>query len=442
VTERSEFPPLAAVAPGLADKAGSIAPYSLYAYFRLRLRYLLHAGMTLLMQRWLALLVIIFLSPALPIVALLLRTAHFMVFMLATPTTRSDAFYGATPGAIGPHVGAIIFAQAGYLLWAEGLRSVLRGGAFRSYLDSLPISLNIRLSVAAGLVFLLDLPLLLPLPVGLALVGIGVPLAALLYIMRALVFAGLTILLQAARIEAAPLLIPFILIADLALALDCGMGTSGAALPVLALPVLCGGAGLLLGTRHEGWSGLRRHSARAALPRAGTLGLVTPVLRLQIRCCVERGNATPIIMLLVWVLPFALWALLRGFDYDSRSVPVQIVVMGLIAQSCLVPLASLAEAHERAAGFCRALPLSRFFWVGRDIGLVLALFTIPALLCLLPLAVHRLMTPGVALGVLASYLLLLSALRLTVSIDPRWRPMPAIALSVFWVTVILWKVPA
>ncbi|WP_336761405.1 hypothetical protein [Asaia sp. VD9] len=438
MTELSVLSPPVAAAPDGAGEVGSIAPYSLYAYFRLRLRYLLHAGKTLLMQRWLALLAIILLSPSLPIVALLLRAAHFMVFMLAPPTTRFDAF----SGAIGPHVGAIIFAQTGYLLWAEGLRAVLRGGAFRGYLDSLPISLNIRLFITAGLLCLLDLPLLVPLPVGLALVGTGVSLAALLYIMRALVFAGLTILLQAARIEAAPLLIPFILIADLALALDCGMGTSGAALPVLALPVLCGGAGLLLGTRHEGWSGLRRHSARAALPRAGTLGLVTPVLRLQIRCCVERGNATPIIMLLVWVLPFALWALLRGFDYDSRSVPVQIVVMGLIAQSCLVPLASLAEAHERAAGFCRALPLSRFFWVGRDIGLVLALFTIPALLCLLPLAVHRLMTPGVALGVLASYLLLLSALRLTVSIDPRWRPMPAIALSAFWVTVILWKVPA
>lgn len=407
----------------------AIAPCSLSAFFRLRLRYLLHAGKARLMQRWLVLLVTIFLSPALPIVALLVRAAHFMVFLFATP--------GVFPQAMGLHLGAMAFAQISALLWVEGLRPILRGGPFRGYLDSLPIPLSKRLTIAAGLAFLLDLPLLLPLPVGLVLIGLKAPMVVLLYIMRGLVFTGLTIMVQAARIEAAPVLVPFIMMADAALAMACGMAASGAALPMLALPVLIAGAGLSLSARLGDWNGAGRYARRVSSFSLKGLSRLNPILRLQIRCCIERGNTTSGVMLIVWVLPVALWALLYGFDYDLRSIPVEIVAMGLIAQGSLVPFAALAEAHERASGFCLALPLPRFFWVRSDIGLVLALFVIPGLLCLVPLVLHGLISLLGAFLVLASYLLLVSALRATIPIDPRWRPMPALALSALWISVIL-----
>ncbi len=412
----------------------AVAPYSLSAFFRLRLCYLLHAGKARLMQRWLVLLVIVFLSPALPIVALLLRAAHFMVFLFATP--------GVFPKAIGLHLGALVFAQIGALLWVEGLRPILRGGSLRGYLDSLPITLSERLAIAAGLASLLDLPLLLPLPVGLVLIGLKAPMVVLLYIMRGLVFTGLTILLQAARIEAAPVLVLFVLMADAALAMVSSMEASGVALSMLALPALIAGAGLLVSARLGDWNSTGHKARRVSLFSLKGLSHLNPILRLQIRCCIERGNTTPGVMLIVWVLPVAVWALLHGFDYDSRSIPVEIVAMGLIAQGSLVPFAALAEAHERALAFCLALPLPRFFWVRSDIGLVVGLFMIPGLLCLLPLALHGLISLLGAFLVLASYLLLVSALRATIPIDPRWRPMPALALSALWISVILFEASA
>lgn len=435
---RPEHPPVSSrhgAASHDAGESGAPVPYHLSTYFRLRLCHVLDAGKTLLMQRWLALFLILFLSPALPIVALVLRAAHFTVAMLQSP------------GSFGRHFGAIAAAQLSFLLWSEGLRPILRGGAFRSVLDSLPIAFTARLVVAAGLLALLDMPLLLPLPVGLMLIGVQVPQVALLYIMKALVFAVLTILVQAARIEAAPVLALCVIVANLALAWACCETGPVSALSALGpfalvLSALIGGAGLLLAARFEGRSGPLRPCRRSLSWRSGWWERLEPALRLQLGCCLEAGNVTRGIAILVWSLPVALWALLRVFGYDSRSVPVEIVALGLMAQLSLTPYASLAESHRRASGFCLALPMTRSFWVRRDIGLVLGLFAMPTLLCLLPLALHRLMSSGVLLAVSVSYLALLTALRFTIPIDPRWRPMPAIMLSMLWIAAILTGVPA
>ncbi|WP_025884932.1 hypothetical protein [Asaia prunellae] len=404
-------------------------------FLGLRARHLFNAGKALLMQRWLLLMGAVLASPSIPFVAISLHLGQLAQSVLAGPGNLYD------------HMLMLLAAQTVFIAWSEGLRGLVRGGAFRPFLNTLPITPQTRLLVAGFLVAVLDLPLFIPFVVGGILTGSVSLLILPRYIMGMAVFAGLVLLLQAAVVERLFCLCMAIFLADYLLAAGCITQPfwSGALCQIGAAAL--GGVGFRLAGHAPGlvpfpvWLSCRWGAPKHVRPGHGDrLARFSPVLRLQLRSWIERGSRVRSALVVSFFLPVGLWRLLSVFAYDERSVPVMIVGMGLVAQFALVPFAALDTAHRRAAPFLSTLPLPRLFWTRRDLGLVLVAFTPSAILFVLPLCLHALISPSAPVVLLFSYGLLLSALQLCLCIDPRWRPIISVSLSVLWVSFILMKV--
>ena len=418
--------------PGVLSQNRTSTGFTFYT--GLRLRYLLLAGKRLLMQRWLALMLIVLASPAIPFVSVLVRFSQLVAQVFVTH------------GHAGRHFGALLVMQGLALLWSDSLRNMIRGGPFRIFLDTLPIALPMRIGVTGAVVAVIDLPLALPLSMGVAFTGQASIAASLGYCGKVGLFMGMTVILQAARIEFAWAVMACIFVADYVLAQGCSTQSPAwailclalaAGLTILALPVAerLARAGFPARMRAAVLS-RRRFDSRTGLTERMMLAL-PPVLRLQCRCLCEKGSGVYGALMMTSALPFALWALLRGFAYDSRALPVEIVGMGLASQLSLVPFAALERAHARAASFTRTWPLPRGFWWRRDLMLVLGGFVPLGVLFLLPLYLHGRLALSQVLVVLLLYTVLIAALRATLVIDSRWRAMATLSLAALWVGSIL-----
>lgn len=418
--------------PGVPSQNRISAGFTFYA--GLRLRYLLLAGKRLLMQRWLALMLIVLASPAIPFVSVLVRLSQLVAQVFVAH------------GPAGRHFGALLVMQGLALLWSNSLRGVIRGGAFRMFLDTLPIALPVRLGVTGAIIAVIDLPLALPLFMGVAFTGQSSIAANLGYCGKAGLFLGMTVILQAARIEFAWTVMAVIFVADYVLAQGCATQQPAwailfvvlaASLTTLALPVADRFAQAGFPARRRVAALSRRHSdSRTGLAEHILLAL-PPVLKLQCRCLCEKGNGVYGALMVALAFPFALWALLYDFAYDSRALPVEIVGMGLVSQLSLAPFAALERAHAGAASFTRTWPLPRGFWWGRDLMLVPGGFVPLGVLFLLPLYLQGQLALLQVLTILPLYTVLIASLRATLVIDSHWRPMATLCLAALWVGSIL-----
>lgn len=419
--------------PGVLSQNRTSTGFTFYT--GLRLRYLLLAGKRLLMQRWLALMLIVLASPAIPFVSVLVRLSQLVAQVFVTH------------GHAGRHFGALLVMQGLALLWSDSLRNVIRGGPFRIFLDTLPIELPMRIGVTGAVIAVIDLPLLLPLLMGVAFIGHAPIAAGLGYCGKVGLFIGMTVILQAARIEFAWPVMAVIFVADYPLAQGCATHSPAWAILYLALAASITTLALPVADRFA-QVGVLARIRTAVLPRDRSVVLRTgvaerilmalpPVLRLQCRCLCEKGSGVYGALIVAFVFPFALWALLHGFAYDSRALPVEIVGMGLASQLSLVPFAALERAHARATSFTRTWPLPHGFWWRRDLMLVLGGFVPLGVLFLLPLYLHGPLALSQVLTILFLYTVLIIGLRATLVIDSRWRAMATLSLAALWVGLIL-----
>lgn len=406
-------------------------------FFKLRARYLLHAAKALLMQRWMMLVGAVLASPSIPFVAIFLQLGHLSMAVLAGPQ------------GFRAHLIAVFAAQTGFVAWSQGLRRFLRGGNFRPFLDTLPITPQTRLLTAGALLAALDLPLFLPFVIGGILTGAASLSALCLYCMALMVFAGLVLLLQAALVERLIPLCIAIIVADFLLAGGCVTQPLWSRVLCLIGAAGSGAAGFVLAGREPGigalsaWLSAHRRPPRHVRARpVDRLARLSPVLRVQLRSWLEPGSGVGVLLVITLLLPIGLWVLLSVFAYDGRSIPVMIVGMAVVSQCSLAPFVALDTAHRRAKPFIATLPLSRSFWIRRDLALVLTVFAPSAFVFVLPLCLHALVSPVALIVIVVSYALLLVAMRSSLRIDTRWRPMASVTLSILWVSFILMEVTA
>jgi len=417
---------------------GSAGAKSGFAFFLgLRARYLLHAGKALLVQRWMLLIGGALASPSIPFVAIFLHLGHLSLAVLAGP------------GGLRAHFVAVLAAQGVFIAWSQGLGGFVRGGKFRAFTDTLPITPQHRLLITGILLAALDLPLFLPFIIGGVLIGSESLSALPHYSMALIVFVGLVLLLQAALVERLFSLCVAIFLANSLLAAGCVAQPFWSGSLCLIGAAGLGVAGFILVGREPGLTSLsiwlaahRRVPSYVRAKPVDRLARLAPMLRLQLRSWLEPGSGVSVLLVIALFLPIGLWVLLSVFAYDGRSIPVMIVGMALVAQFSLVPFVVLDTAHRRASPFIRTLPLPRFFWVRRDLILVLSVFAPSALIFLLPLCVHALVSPVALAAIVVTYGLLLCAMRLSLCIDTHWRPMASMALSILWVSFILMEVTA
>lgn len=373
-----------------------------------------------------------FLSPSFSFVVILDRASQFASGLLAGP------------GSIWVHLGGIVMVQIGYCGWSAGLRPIMRGGAFREFLNTLPIAPQARLGASALLLLTLDFLFFSPLLGGAVWIqGHSVP-GLSFYAVKAIIFAGLTLFIEAALVEQVFSVFVAIGVADCALAAGCTPMSGWLSAAFLLTAGLAGALGFVMAGRGSFFGMSRpslpfrfRQKRQKSARHVDNLMRVPPVVRLQLRCLMQKGAGVIGSLVVTLLLPIGVWALLSVFTYDERSVPVLIVAMGLCAQLSLFAFASLDTAHKQAMSFSKTLPLSRHFWLWRDLGLVSALFVPSALFFLLPLGLHRLVPLTVGGIFFGAYFVLLASLRLMVRVDARWRPMASLSLSAVWITVIL-----
>ncbi|NVN05489.1 hypothetical protein HW509_07760 [Asaia spathodeae] len=401
-------------------------------FLKLRARYLLHAAKASLMQRWMILVGAILASPSIPFVAIFLQLGHLSMAVLAGPQ------------GFRAHLIAVFAAQTGFVAWSQGLRRFVRGGNFRPFLDTLPITPQTRLLTAGALLAALDLPLFLSFVICGILTGAASLSALCLYCMALMVFAGLVLLLQAALVERLIPLCIAIFVADFLLAGGC------VTQPVWSRVLyFFGAAGFALAGREPGigalsaWLSAHRRPPRHVRARpVDRLARLSPVLRVQLRSWLEPGSGVGVLLVIALLLPIGLWVLLSVFAYDGRSIPVMIIGMAVVSQCSLAPFVALDTAHRRGKAFIATLPLSRSFWIRRDLALVLTVFAPSAFVFVLPLCLHALVSPVALIVIVVSYGLLLVVMRSSLRIDTRWRPMASVALSILWVSFILMEVTA
>lgn len=365
-----------------------------------RLRWYASATARLLLRRW----------QALVLASGLLASADATVFEnIAILNHPLLALLNPGHGAIW-RFGYLLALQGVAVLWALMQREQIEGGGFMAFVGSLPFSPKERRQVDLAVLLLADSPLLLMVAGSLS-VSAARPhaLAPLLLCCVAL----LALVAQVAALERrrggwAGVALGCALLA-------AGFGTGFAA----AVDALAGLAALLaLGIAP--WPAWPAAARRRRLPLAAwtnrplriLAGRQAPALQVSLAILLHerRGEALAKALSAAAVIAAAL-ALMALFDYDGRALGVALLAQGAIALNMSGMFRALRMAHAASRGYTASLPLKAGWWRAFDLAAVLG-FALPFLAVPALAAWHMAgLAPGHALAALASYLVLLAALR-------------------------------
>ncbi|WP_133258734.1 hypothetical protein [Novacetimonas cocois] len=394
--------------------------WGLWRYLVLRGRFFIHASDAVVARHWQWFLFAGLLTPGLPVVSLFMVPAA----LFAQDLSAAHAF--------GWHFGVTLLFEAGALAWVLPQRRFLRGGAFRDYIGTLPISAIARCTVSSVLLFVVDILLFMPAVIGTGMAGHATIFDLACDIEKTLVFVAIILMIQLGIVERLPFLLLMGLPADIVFAAAASIADSTVAMLVLSGAVACALPCAAFAMRTE----------RFCVGRAGQVGRLAgrlrPGLRLPAVWRVQFGilARNPVISagcaVMSVAVPVGAGALIGAFDYDGRA-PVAIVIgMAIVAFVLGNLYRLLADAHAMARPLFMTLPLSRHFWPIRDCCLVVGLGMVPLFMFGGILLAHRLVSLWALMGLAAGYVALLAVLRAVVGTDTRFRFMLAAAFSIAW----------
>ncbi len=371
-----------------------------YRLLKLRLRWYSEATAQLLLRRWQAIVLVLgafgssLLVESSQLVLVLLDEQHDMVWRLC----------------------AIGLWQGCWFLWTMMQIDQVRGGPFREFAQSLPLTPRHWRTTDLIVLLVSDTPLLLPFIAAALVLGSrhGLTWEALngglliVFMLASQLACQLSALAGRARVFAG------LVLADAWVAGALGLAGPTAAVllaPVAAvalwslwgkLPGMPLGAAALLAGAHRLGQVLSRRLV-AGLP---------PLLRVSLGVLYRQHRSSMFGKLFSCTLVvFAANGLMSIWGYDGRSLPMAHIAAGLVAMSISGLYRQLQMAHDEARPFTAALPMRRGWTVPGDVLAVLS-FGLPFVLAMAAtMWRHAGLSTGLALGFVASFALLVLVLR-------------------------------
>lgn len=394
--------------------------WGMWRYLVLRGRFFIQASDAVVARHWQWFLFAGLLTPGLPVVSLFMVPAA----LFAQDLSAAHAF--------GWHFGVTLLFEAGALAWVLPQRRFLRGGAFRDYIRTLPISGIARCTVSSVLLFVVDILLFMPAVIGTGMAGHATIFDLACDIEKMLAFVAIILMVQLGIVERLPFLLLAGLPADIVFAAAASIADSTAAMLVLSGAVACALPCAVLAMRAERFRACRAGKVGRPVGRLRPKARLPAVWRVQFGILARNPVISAGCAVLSVAVPVGAGALIRAFDYDGRA-PVAIVVgMAIVAFVLANLYRLLADAHAMARPLFMTLPLSRNFWPIRDCCLVVGLGMVPLIVFGGILLAHRLVSQWAFMGLAAGYVVLLALLRVVVGTDTRFRFMLAAAFSIAW----------
>lgn len=326
-----------------------------------------------------------------------------LLFALASPLVQA-----LQPGHdVDWHVVRLAAIQIVAALWVLAQRQAIRGGDFRDYAETLPLTATQRRLVDLAVLVPANTVLLVPFVAGLVVAsgggrldGSGADPAAIATV------ATLTLLVQIAVLERRVNAVAPILVADVVLswALPAPIVARALMLPgAVALGAVAALAPL------PRFAAARRH--RTSGRGATSLRRLPPGVRIQCKALAAQPATLPRAALLAAIVAGAN-VLCVAFDFDGRAFPMAAMALAASALVTAGWYRTLRDAHAPVAAYMASLPVRGHFWARRDLQFLMVTGTLPAAFVLTPLIVHA------AHGVLPAALLLLGYWALVAGL--RW----------------------
>ncbi len=391
---------------------------------RVRFRFYVTESGNLFIRRWQWFLLAGLLIPGLPVVPIFKIPGHLFE-AIASPSleliSRAELF---------------LLIQLVQVIWILPQMTLLRGGLFRTYAGTLPISRLIQNSVTFSLITIADILLLIPATYGFSL---NMPSSGVLALFKFIAWAAVIsnlLLLQLGLAERYDVVVLTTIIAGWPLSSALTRPTCTESWLLLLLAMSCP----VVAVSAPDWFHAQFRAWRRVIPyiREGSgdlfLDPLPSSLRIQLKALAERPIASCVIIFAAIGVAGGLEALLSTFSYDKRSLPV--VIIGLAVTALIISglYRCLRQAHTLAEDLLSTLPIRRNSWVVKDVLFLMSLGCIPMIMLLIPLMKHSLASFSIMIGLGLGYLALLSALRVIVAKGGQFSVMLSAALAAAWAT--------
>ncbi|HKR39645.1 MAG TPA: DUF6136 family protein [Paraburkholderia sp.] len=390
-----------------------------------RLRWYALATSRLLRRHWQALtLSILLLLPAMPVFA--------QTRILGAPVLAALApSHGMQWRFVWVHM-----LEAVGMLWVLAQRGAITGGAFASFLDSLPTSHGRRRAVDIAVVLVASTPLFLPvLAAAVALAFLPQKATNYLFVLDLLLITlgwQLTALSRSAR-NAVPLVAANVI---LVVALQAGDTIRPA---LLVIPLLLAAFAIAYrpatSASRSGWRGALSRRAMGCV-HANVEQRLSPVTRLQIGIVWDRAAGVFARFLVMGSVAASTCFLLGLWNFDARAIPLTLISQAVIALIAATTYRDLRAAHLRAGQFMRSLPVAAVTQPRADMLTVAALALPFACIAPLLLVAHGVLPLWSAAALLCSGAPLLILLYLPQRYAPRQSVLLGTMLAAIWVAVV------
>lgn len=390
-----------------------------------RLRWYALATSRMLRRHWQALILsVLLLLPAMPVFA--------QTQILGAPVLAALApSHGMQWRFVWVHM-----LEAVGMLWVLAQRGAITGGAFATFLDSLPSSHGRRRAVDIAVVLVASTPLFLPvLAAAVALAFLPQKAANYLFVLDLLLITlgwQLTALSRSAR-NAVPLLAANVILVG---ALQTGDTIRPA---LLLIPLLLAAFAIAqkpaASTSWSGWPGALSRRVMVCVG-ANVVQNLSPVTRLQIGIVCDRAAGVFARYLVMGSVTASTCFLLGLWSFDTRAVPLTLISQAVIALIAATTYRDLRSAHLRAGQFMRSLPIAAATQPRADMLTVAALALPFASVAPLLLTAHGVLPLWLAVALLCSGAPLLALLYFPQRYTPRQSVLLGTMLAAIWVAAV------
>lgn len=368
-----------------------------------------------------------FFVPGLPIVSIFLSPSRLFSECLSS---SHDFMW---------HFTILLFFEIGSILWILPQKRFLHGGIFRQFCETLPLSFVTKFGISAFLLLIVDILLFIPVLIGLCMISFTSPLTLILSAAKALIFTLVIIFIQTGFLENFLFIIIGGFLSNIPLSISCMSKNKSIEILTILLSILF----LYLFFSYEVYHLKRKVKIKMKKDPIYLITFLkikqkTPlILRIQFDILTEQTIFSIFCYFSTMGISCGTYALIKAFDYDKRSLIA--VITGMIINALIFNknYYMLSEAHSKVQILLASLPISKRFWLVRDITLVLGFSILPLFAISLPILLHGLISLPMLVSLLCSYFVLLIFLRLTVTINVRFRLMASIMLAGTWATLAI-----
>ncbi len=370
---------------------------------------------------------------------------HWQWFVLAgvlvprgTPLGRILDFLAAPllrlvmPGqSFGNYAVLLLMCAALASLWVLSQFKALEGGAFSSYLFTLPMSAVQQLAVNALVILPADAILLVPIAAFLLRLPAAHGHASGVMAVEVLCLLALLGMMQIAILARRKDLwvLQFLALWVLAVALACNsvslfvvVALGGVVFSFYQICHMPSGVwSVVIGRYHNAW----------VMCQSNLIAYLPPAARIQWRA-LGADQALWGRLLTILVILVAADTLLIAFDFNDRSVAVLIVASAALALVVAGWFRALNRRHAAARAWLNTLPLRAQFWPMKDTALLCLIGAVCALPMMGAVCLHDAVASSAAAVILLAYLLLIALLRIVVVHAGRQTTLCSVLLVAGW----------